>query len=121
MLLEVVNMFIKWVYNDSIRLEAEGNVYLCQNYQAVILLALAENERDLIGETSAAYFCQEFQGYFAVGAPLSNYDGEVASIHSAASQLENCNNPAKAGFLVDSQAAIRNLSLKQIVRELLTA
>ncbi|GFR05596.1 hypothetical protein TNCT_508661 [Trichonephila clavata] len=59
------------------------------------------------GETGAAYCCQDFQGYSAVGALLSNYDGEVAAIHSAASQLENCNNPAKVVFLVDSQAAIR--------------
>ncbi|GFQ71988.1 hypothetical protein TNCT_610951 [Trichonephila clavata] len=47
------------------------------------------------GETGATYYCQEFQGYSAVGAPLSNYDGEVASTHSAATQLENYNNPAK--------------------------
>ncbi|GFQ86563.1 hypothetical protein TNCT_685271, partial [Trichonephila clavata] len=62
------------------------------------------------GETSAVYYCQEFQGYSVVGAPLNNYDGEVAAIHTVASQLENCNNPAKEVFLVDSQTAIRNLS-----------
>ncbi|GFQ87564.1 hypothetical protein TNCT_604561 [Trichonephila clavata] len=59
------------------------------------------------GETVAAYYCQELQGYSALGTPLSSYDDEVAAIHSAASQLENCNNSAKA---VDSQAAVRNLS-----------
>ncbi|GFQ65150.1 uncharacterized protein TNCT_279921 [Trichonephila clavata] len=58
------------------------------------------------GETGAAYYCEEFQGYSAVGAPLSKYDGEVVAIHSAASQLENCNNSAIAVFLVYFQAAI---------------
>ncbi|GFQ89916.1 hypothetical protein TNCT_254001 [Trichonephila clavata] len=58
----------------------------------------------------AAYYCQEFQGFSAVGAHLSNYDDQVAVIHSTASQIENCNNPAKAVFLVHSQVAIRSLS-----------
>ncbi|GFQ72082.1 hypothetical protein TNCT_644471 [Trichonephila clavata] len=75
-----------------------------------------------IGEKGAAYYCQEFQGYSAVKAPLSNYDGEVVAINSAAFQLENCINPAKAVFLVDSQVAHSKTSpvtLKLIVRELL--
>ncbi|GFQ80579.1 hypothetical protein TNCT_554101 [Trichonephila clavata] len=53
---------------------------------------------------------KEFQGYPVIGVPFSNYDGEVAAIQSAESQLENCNDPVKAVFLADSQAAIRNLS-----------
>lgn len=31
------------------------------------------------GNTVAAYYSLLFQGHFAVGAPLSNYDGELAA------------------------------------------
>ena len=45
-----------------------------------------------------------------MGAPLSNYDGEVAAIHAAAVELESQGSPAKAVLLVDSQSAIHSLS-----------
>ncbi|GFR00375.1 hypothetical protein TNCT_215971 [Trichonephila clavata] len=77
------------------------------------------------GETGAAYYCQEFQGYSVVGALLSNYDGEVDAIHSAVSQ-----NVLKIVITLRKQSLrlilkppfeTSPVTLKQIVRELLIA
>lgn len=62
------------------------------------------------GDTGAGFYSKSFEGHFAVGTPLTNYDGEVAAIHAAAAALQNMTHPSKAVFCIDSQAAIINLS-----------
>lgn len=62
------------------------------------------------GRTGAGYHCHIFEGSEAVGVPSSNYDGEIAAIKAAASQLTQISPPLKTVFLVDSQAAIMNLT-----------
>ncbi|XP_072382159.1 uncharacterized protein [Diabrotica undecimpunctata] len=42
-----------------------------------------------LGRTGAGYVSTFFKGSIAVGAPLTNYDGEIAAIHEAAKNLEN--------------------------------
>lgn len=58
------------------------------------------------GKTGAGYFSTMFEGAVAVGAPLSNYDGEIAAVLEAAKQLEDINPAQKVVFFVDCQAAI---------------
>ncbi|XP_072394925.1 uncharacterized protein [Diabrotica undecimpunctata] len=41
------------------------------------------------GRTGVGYVSTFFKGSIAVGAPLTNYDGEIAAIHEAAKNLEN--------------------------------
>ena len=61
-------------------------------------------------ETGAGYFSRLFEDYAAVGTHLSNYVGEVSAVKGAIEKLEKISPPTKAVLLIDSQAAIRNLS-----------
>lgn len=59
----------------------------------------------------AGWFCRLFEDSLAVGKYATNYDGEVAAVHEATSHLLTAGlAPAKAVFLIDSQAAILSLS-----------
>ncbi|XP_072380393.1 uncharacterized protein [Diabrotica undecimpunctata] len=62
------------------------------------------------GRTGAGYVSTFFKGSIAVGAPLTNYDGEIAAIHEAAKNLENFQHPQKVAFFIDCQAEILALS-----------
>ena len=61
------------------------------------------------GETGAGYYSVYFEGRLAVGAPLSNYDGEIAAVEAAAGEQAGMRPQTKVVFLVDSQTAIRSL------------
>jgi hypothetical protein len=51
------------------------------------------------GATGAVYHCCLFRGSIAVGAPCSNFDGEVVAVSKAASKLSSLS-PRRAVFLV---------------------
>jgi hypothetical protein len=62
------------------------------------------------GNTVAGYYSPIFEGYVAVGSPLSNYDGEVAAMSEAAKHMESMQPARRVVFLIDCQAAIKALS-----------
>jgi ribonuclease HI len=62
------------------------------------------------GRTGAGYYSKHFEGFCAVGTPLSNYDGEIMAVMEAARRLRRELTPSNVVFLIDSQAAILGLS-----------
>ena len=50
------------------------------------------------GETGAGYYSVYFEGRLAVGAPLSNYDGEIAAVEAAPETRLECDFKLRSNF-----------------------